>query len=572
MEGVAQSGAEFVHLPVVCHEASTPFSQNTVQLTQQEYVELKWQAHYWKAQHARALDRAAAWKREAEKWQARVRDLKQRLYGKKSERSSVVTALHKPKPSRPRGHQRGVPGHGRTEHSHLAVVEEERDLTAAEKRCSVCGKSFLPFPKTEDSTIVEIQVRAHIRKIQRRQYLKGCDCEGRRGIITAPAAARLIPKSSLGVSVWTSVLLDKYLYSRPTHRLCQDLAHQGLAIAQGTLTGGLKKLCALFEPLVAAMYEQQMTEQRFHADETRWEVFEEVEGKVGHRWYLWITQSASVVYYRMAPSRAAAVPKAHFAPLGTEIQEVILVCDRYVAYKCLAEDNVVIVLAFCWAHVRRDFLEAARRWPMLEEWMLTWVEDIGELYALNARRVALRAEHKSLADQSVAFLQRHGELSQKLAQMEQRRDAHLQESELHKAQKKVLESLKAHWEGLTVFVRYPEVAMDNNTAERAARNPVTGRKNYYGSGRVWSAHLAAMMFTLLQSVLLWGLNPCHWLHAFLQACAENEGKPPRVLSPFLPWAMSEARKQELSRPLAVDWPVPSCPREATAEPEILDTS
>ena len=42
--------------------------------------------------------------------------------------------------------------------------------------------------------------------------------------------------------------------------------------------------------------------------------------------------------------------------------------------------------------------------------------------------------------------------------------------------------------------------------------------------------------------------------------------------PFLPWAMSEARKQELTRPRAVDWPVPSCPREATAEPEILDTS
>ena len=104
MEGVAQSGAQFAHLPVVCREASTPFSQNTVQLTQQEYVELKWQAHYWKAQHARALDRAAAWKREAEKWQARVRDHKQRLYGKKSDRASVVTSQLKPNPSRPRGH------------------------------------------------------------------------------------------------------------------------------------------------------------------------------------------------------------------------------------------------------------------------------------------------------------------------------------------------------------------------------------------------------------------------------------------------------------------------------------
>ena len=28
-----------------------------------------------------------------------------------------------------------------------------------------------------------------------------------------------------------------------------------------------------------------MREKLFHGDETRWEVFEEVEGKTGHRWY-----------------------------------------------------------------------------------------------------------------------------------------------------------------------------------------------------------------------------------------------------------------------------------------------
>ena len=47
--------------------------------------------------------------------------------------------------------------------------------------------------------------------------------------------------------------------------------------------------------------------------------------------------------------------------------------------------------------------------------------------------------------------------------------------------------------------------MDNNTAERMLRNPVVGRKNYYGSGSVWSAHLAARMFSVLQTILLWGL-------------------------------------------------------------------
>jgi len=42
--------------------------------------------------------------------------------------------------------------------------------------------------------------------------------------VTAPAPARLIERGKFGVSVWTSVLLDKFLYGRPSHRLLQDLA------------------------------------------------------------------------------------------------------------------------------------------------------------------------------------------------------------------------------------------------------------------------------------------------------------------------------------------------------------
>ncbi|MGZ3387141.1 MAG: IS66 family transposase [Isosphaeraceae bacterium] len=75
------------------------------------------------------------------------------------------------------------------------------------------------------------------------------------------------------------------------------------------------------------------------------------------------------------------------------------------------------------------------------------------------------------------------------------------------ARQKVLESLGNHWTGLTVFVEHPKVPMDNNTAERSERGPVVGRKNYYGSGSVWSGRLTAMMFSLSQTLCLWGLNP-----------------------------------------------------------------
>jgi transposase len=156
--------------------------------------------------------------------------------------------------------------------------------------------------------------------------------------------------------------------------------------------------------------------------------------------------------------------------------------------------------------------------------------------------------------------------------MHARCEAHLHEPALHLAKTKVLSSLRNHWAGLTVFVGRPEVAMDNNTAERTLRNPVVGRKNYYGSGSVWSAHLAAMMFSVLQTVLLWGLNPHHWLSAFLQACADHGGTCPTDLSAFLPWQMAPERRAELARPVPMTWP--PCPSrcQERGEPASVDTS
>ncbi|MDA2926196.1 transposase, partial [Acidobacteria bacterium AH-259-G07] len=111
--------------------------------------------------------------------------------------------------------------------------------------------------------------------------------------------------------------------------------------------------------------------------------------------------------------------------------------------------------------------------------------------------------------------------------------------------RKILKSLARHWPGLTVFVNHPEVAMDNNAAERALRNPVVGRKNYYGSGSRWSAQLAASLFTIFQTLRVSELNPRLWLSDYLQACARQGGQPPPDLRPFLPWKMSPDRQAAL---------------------------
>jgi len=57
------------------------------------------------------------------------------------------------------------------------------------------------------------------------------------------------------------------------------------------------------------------------------------------------------------------------------------------------------------------------------------------------------------------------------------------------------------------------------------------------------------MFSIFQTIALDGLNCNHWLRSYLSACAQNHGKAPEDLSPFLPWKMDEERRQQLCKPI-----------------------
>ena len=330
------------------------------------------------------------------------------------------------------------------------------------------------------------------------------------------------------------LLLDKYLFYRPTYRLLADWATHGLELSLGTVTDGLRHLVVLFEPVSAAPVRHSQGQTLWHGDETRWLVFAGIEGKVGSRWYLWVFHSAEVVVFVLAAGRSHDVPEAHFGPVEGR---GILVVDRDKAYQAIDQvKSGLIVLAFCWAHVRRDFLTVARSWPDQEAWALDWVEQIGRFYHLNDERLKVR-------DDAAAFAVADGALRAAVTNFGERGQSELREAGLHPARQKVLESLGDHWTGLTVFVEHPDVPMDNHTAERSERGPVLGRKNYSGSGSVWSGQLAAMLFSLFQTLCLWGLNPRLWLTAYLTACADAGGRAPEEVDPFLPWNLTPEQRR-----------------------------
>ncbi|MDY0220574.1 MAG: transposase [Desulfobacterium sp.] len=268
-----------------------------------------------------------------------------------------------------------------------------------------------------------------------------------------------------------------------------------------------------------------------------------------------IRYEVNVKAHVIAPGRGADVPVEYFKNIQQQ-QKTIVICDRYSAYKSLASQMPFIVLAFCWAHVRRDYLDAARKHPALEEWALYWIEKIGELYHISNLRCKMFNQHLPFQWQNASFKEQHEKLVEKMDVIVLERDEFITSHDpddpnldlLTKVKHKILISLKNHWEGLSVFLNHPEVPMDNNPGEKSIRNPVTARKNFYGSGSKWSSQLAAIMFSIFQTLGLWDINSNHWLRAYLTACAENHGKALEDLSDFLPWEIDKDHRQNFSRP------------------------
>ena len=592
--------------PAVELSVVQPFEQIWVTLTKREHIQLVMDANYWKSAHQRAVvreERLELQKRQlladmaqykaqlrSEFEQAReqqihshqqqlqqgaqqraelqaqldealaqVRDLRQRVFGRTSERSKGANQAqrkdcHTPKS---RGQQRGQCGHGRTTQANLPQRHETRDLDSPQ--CPKCGLDLKELCGFEDSSVVEIEVKAYRRVIHRKRFERVCTCSGLKTIFTASVEPKLIAHGKYGVSVWTEVLLSKFEHGQPSNRLLQDLASHGLSMSAGTLAGGLQKIATLFEPINAALLERLRSAQHWHADETRWANFVNVEGKVGHRWYLWVFHSPEVVHYVLDKSRAAHV-------IATELLGVIkgiISCDRFSAYKLFMRLHPGFELAFCWVHQRRDFLQLANSYPELSAWASKWIDAIGKLYHLNDLRLqTVEASTERTAAQAALDLA--------LQRMADQAQSSLLEPTLAKPCVKVLTSMQNHWAGLTVFARCPWVSMDNNAAERDMRGPVVGRKNFFGSGALWSGQLACVMYSVLATLKLYGINERTWLGEFLQACANNGGQAPLDVSAFMPWSMSASQLEHM-RDADITQSRAKV-RERSALPEVADSS
>src|SRR6266849_4008313 len=429
-----------------------------------ENLELRQQAGYWQSRHADAVRRIAALQQENEHLQGENRKLQAQAFGRKSEkqsasdRSNQLDDPDEPKTCRPRGQQRGRPGPQRRDYSHLPVREETLELPEALRVCPHCGLPLVACG-SEDAEQMEIETVIYRRVTHRRRYQRTCPCPGQR-TWTAPQTPKLIPKGRLGVSVWVEIFLDKFASYRPTERLLQHWQLLELDLAPGTVADGLRRLEPLVQPIQEALRERNRQSVLTQGDETRWLVFIDQEGKVGHTWWLWVFGGTDTVVYILDPFRSHNVPEKHFPKNACGI----LLVDRYSGYKAMAQVKAgTLLLAFCWAHVRRDFVRVGKGWPELKAWALEWRKRIRELYRWNRQRL-----------QNPPCANGDAGLRQAVTVFEKQVATELADPALREPCRKALTSLQEHWAGLTLFVDDPRIPMDNNISERRLRGPALG--------------------------------------------------------------------------------------------------
>ena len=191
-----------------------------------------------------------------------------------------------------------------------------------------------------------------------------------------------------------------------------------------------------------------------------------------------------------------------------------------------------LVEVACWSHARRKLYDVhqATASPLAQNAL----EKIADLFAIEQeirgqqpdRRLAIRQERtRPLLEGLRAFL-----------------DASLARISGKSTLAQAIRYATSRWDALTRFTTDGRLEMSNNAAERALRGVVLGRKNYLFAGSDAGGARAAVLYTIIETAKLNGLDPEAYLADLLARIADH---PARHIDALLPWSWQQ--EQQLSR-------------------------
>jgi transposase len=463
--------------------------------------------------------------------QVRIAALEQQLakltkevFGPSTEQRPAGTEGDKGKGEKSKDDEKKKRGHGPTKQPKLLVIDVDHKLDDVDKTCPSCGGGLHEMKdQYEEAGEIDVVPMRFIYKNHRRQkYACGCgSC-----IDTALGPDKLVAGGRYSIAFAIYVAISKYCDHLPLERLVRMMARDGLVVTSQTLWDQIERLAWSVESVMPRLLSHVLGHGVVGADETTWELFDSKPGQ-GKSWYVWMFRVDSGVYYTIRDGRSHTKIESLVASFAG-----VLMCDGYSGYAALSNKYPRVILAHCWAHVRREFVEIEKSFPTQCGEVL---DLIGKLYAIekacrapDGEDLATAREEKSrpVIDEIVAWVYK---VVPKC----------LPESGLHKAIGYMLNM----WPGLVLFLDDPSVPLDNNGTERAARGPVLGRKNHYGSRSLRGTEVAATFYSLVESAKLNDLEPRLYLRAAVRAGLRHETVPlPHEVKALLAEGKLDARE------------------------------
>ena len=357
--------------------------------------------------------------------------------------------------------------------------------------------------ESEEITVVE---RRFLR-VRHRRHKYRCRCNG--CVVTAPGPAKLIPGGRYSIGFAVEAIAQKYIDHLPLERQVRIMRREGLEISSQTLWDQLWAAARHLEPSYEAIIKDVLSAGVVGADETHWKMLSRSGREEGtnKRWWAWNVTSEKGAFFRILDSRSAEAARR---VLGD--YRGIAMVDGYGAYDSLARGEPKFVLAHCWAHVRRKFIDIESSFPHQSGEMIGLIRELYEIEKLAPPGREGDELRRKLRDE------RSREVIRRILDWIAATPA-LPQSGLGTA----IAYTKGMWEGLVRFLEDPRIPLDNNAAERWIRGPVVGRKNYYGSKSRRGTEVAALYYTLIETAKLLGVEPKTYLRYALRKAIEQPG-------------------------------------------------
>lgn len=399
-------------------------------------------------------------------------------------------------------------------------LPRETHTHSAGERCSDCGHT-LALIGEDVSEQLEYKPASFrvIRHVRPKYRCDSCDC-----LVQAPAPSKPIPKSYAGPALLAHVAVAKYCDHLPLYRQTAIYSREGVELSRSTLADWVGKVCHLLRPLNDALNRYVLDTKHLHTDDTPVPVLQpgRKTTKQGRLWgYLRDNRpagdaSAPAVWFAYTPDRKGKWPQEHLANYEGTLQ-----ADGYAGYKAMF-DRKSVNEAACWAHVRRKFFEVDKTQPngFAGEVLLS----IAELYKIESDINGLAPEKRQSIREA-----RAGPLL--LTLKEQLR------STMSKIPKKLplaqaIYYALVRWDALVRYTTDGAIEIDNNPIERQIRPIALGRKNYLFAGSDAGGERAAMMYGLLNTAKLNGIDPEKYLAHVLSTIADH---PINRVDELLPW-------------------------------------